>query len=333
MSRSNTSMSLKSKAKMTNESFDASVVAPANQVIGRVDTVLTRHTANGEVHFLLVSQVDGTLWYGQWSTSAPKSLPEVGTLVRVEYLSDKAISTASENAAVLTHAKFNKPCYEIAHWVLIPSIIPLNGVVQWYGAAALPSGMDRLLALIDRIETPVLQNWLIRVLRHRALGQPFFRLAASRHHHHSYPGGLLLHSVECAEWVEQIAKVSLSPKEAALAVTAALLHDLGKIETLSNTVLGRLVEHEVLSLTLMEPLLCELEQSWSHGAHALRQLLSWTNSTKKFPKFPGLLLIKMADQYSTALSARKMAFAELPDHFYWASLKTPHGKQLFNRLD
>lgn len=130
----------------------------------------------------------------------------------------------------------------------IPSVIPLYGLVQWYGAAALPATMDRLLALIDRIEVPELQHWLIRLLRHRSLGQPFFELPASRHHHHSFPGGLLLHSVECAEWVEQIAKVSLCPKETALAVTAALLHDLGKVETLSNTVLGRLVEHEVFRI-------------------------------------------------------------------------------------
>lgn len=41
MSRLNASIHLKSKTKITCESFDASVVAPINQVIGRVDTVLT----------------------------------------------------------------------------------------------------------------------------------------------------------------------------------------------------------------------------------------------------------------------------------------------------
>lgn len=94
-----------------------------------------------------------------------------------------------------------------------------------------------------------------------------------------------------------------------------------------------MVEHEVLSLTLLEPLLGELEKTWSQGAHALRQMLSWPSTSGKFPKFPGMLLVKLADQYSTALSARNMAFADLPAHYYWASLKTPHNVQLFNRIN
>ncbi|NOT13094.1 MAG: HD domain-containing protein [Methylococcaceae bacterium] len=218
---------------------------------------------------------------------------------------------------MLIHAKLNKPCFQVEHWVVIPQLVALSGLSYWYQATHCAATLDRILALIHRIEIPALQTWLIRVLRHREIAQPFFQLPASRQHHHSHPGGLLLHSVECAEWVERIAKVSLSRKEAALAVTTALLHDLGKIETLRNTDLGRMVEHEVLSLTLLEPLLGELEKSWSQGAHALRQMLSWSSTSGKFPKFPGMLLVKMADQYSTALSARDMAFADRPAHYYW----------------
>jgi hypothetical protein len=276
---------------------------------------------------------DGQLWRGQWSATPPQILPVLGDVLRIEFRPAETQSAPKQYSQTQMQCKIDKPCCLVTHWVVLPQLVPLHGLSKWYQAAPNPATLDRLLALINRMEIPSLQDWLIRVFRHRNIALPFFQLPASREHHHNFPGGLLLHSLECAEWVERIAKISLSRKEAALAVCVALFHDLGKIETLRKTDLGRMVEHEVLSLTLLEPLLGELEKTWSQGAHALRQMLSWSSSSGKFPKFPSMLLVKMADQYSTALSARNMAFADLPAHYYWASLKMPHSVQLFNRIN
>lgn len=166
----------------------------------------------------------------------------------------------------------------------------------------------------------------------RQFGLPFVQVAASQSHHHSEAGGLLLHSVECAEWVGTMANATLNAKETALSITAALLHDFGKVATMGNSS-HRMVNHEILALTLLEPALLDLQKQWPQGAFALRYMLSWLANPRKFPKLPGVLLVKAADQYSAALSARDKAFQPLPQHYYWASLKTPYSVQFFHRVN
>lgn len=194
--------------------FDSA--AQRNKVIGRVDSVLTRHTIDGDVHFMLLVLADGQLWRGQWRAAQCEMLPVLGDVLRVEIRTDETQPTQNGNSQILANTKINKPCFQVEHWAIIPQLVSLSGLSQWYQAAHCPATLDRLLALIQRMKIPVLQAWLVWVLRHRNLAQPFFQLPASRQHHHSYPGGLLLHSVECAEWVERIANVSLGSKEAAL---------------------------------------------------------------------------------------------------------------------
>jgi len=56
----------------------------------------------------------------------------------------------------------------------------------------------------------------------RQFGLPFVQVAASQSHHHSEAGGLLLHSVECAEWVGTMANATLNAKETALTKTVQI---------------------------------------------------------------------------------------------------------------
>lgn len=299
--------------------------------IGQVESIMTRHASEGDCHFVRLVLANGHLWRGKWQSKANEILPSLGDIVRVEMAA--TVSEASKDAAAMSSPQVIKDCFTIDRWVVIKAPCPLPNLSRLYQCTEQPQALDRLCAVVDRIAVPPLRLWLGKVLSRLHLAIPFVQVPASRQHHHSHAGGLLLHSVECAEWVEQVAQASLNPKEAALAVTAALLHDFGKIETLRNTEAGKLIAHEVLSLTLLEPMLGELELQWSQGAHALRQMLSWSTLPGKFPKFPGALLVKMADQYSTALSAREMAFDSLPNHYYWASLKTSHSVQWFNRVN
>ena len=220
----------------------------------------------------------------------------------------------------------------LRYWQPIESDYSLSYLQTLFDKTPKPHALLRLLALIARLQDKRLQKLLTTLFSRIDIAAPFISLPASFNHHHSMPGGLLLHSVECAEWLESIAFSTLSKREAQLTLVAALLHDLGKIETMSQSDAGQLVSHEVMSLTLVEPFLCQMQSNWKQGANALRQMLSWPLDSLKFPKLPGLLLVKMADQYSTALSARNMAFAGQPDYFYWASLKTPTSIQFFNRV-
>jgi len=305
-----------------------------NRFIGGVKSVMTRHTANTNVHFVLMELADGSLFSGKWQELPDELPPNLGDIILVD-IGENGFTVQSEKTLSTNAAsqRSDKPCLFITHWQRIRAPYSVDILEHIYRVTEPFEALDRLWGIIERISVPCLREWLGNVFSDLQLSLPFFQVPASHNHHHSSAGGLLLHSIECAEWVERIAIATLNPKEAALAIVAALLHDFGKVETMIYPEVSQMVAHEVLTLTLLEPALVELQLQWSQGAYALRQMLSWQTHPGKFPQLPGTLLVKMADQYSTALSAREMAFSGLPTHYFWAKLRTPYSIQSFNRIN
>ncbi|MDO9160909.1 MAG: TraI domain-containing protein [Methylococcaceae bacterium] len=304
------------------------------RLLGQVESVMTQHTAKGDDNFVLLALADGTLFRGKWPAILGESLPGLGDVIRIEISLDEVNATGKQAlSAGATRHLLGKRCYPISSWQAIAAPCSLEVLDQLYGATAQAEALDRLWGIIDRLSLPCLRTWLSEVFAQSRFSVPFVQVAASHNHHHSVAGGLLLHSVECAEWVERVATITLNPREAALSIVAALLHDFGKIDTMSSSGFSQMVAHEVLTLTLLEPDLLSLQRQWPQGAHALRQMLSWSTFTERFPKLPGTLLVKMADQYSTALSARDKAFQAQPKHYFWTRLTTAHSTHIFNRIN
>jgi len=50
----------------------------------------------------------------------------------------------------------------------------------------------------------------------------------------------------------------------------------------------------------------------------LRHMLSHDTRTKAFPAFPGTLLVKMADHFSTAMDRRRTIFSDSPAYQHYA---------------
>lgn len=305
------------------------------RLVGQVESLMTRHAAEGDDHFVLLALADGSLFRGKWRSIPGKPLPRLGDAMRfeIEQKHSEAPVNITQPAKTAAHQPAGKACCPITNWQVIQTPYSLDTLDRLYKSTEQPEALDRLWGILHRIPVPCLQKWLSDLFAHPRLSLPFVQVPASHNHHHSHAGGLLLHSVECAEWVERMATGTLNSKEAALSIVAALLHDLGKIETMNHSGFSQMVPHEVLSLTLLEPALSKLQTQWPQGAYALRQMLTWSTLSEKFPKLPGALLVKMADQYSTALSARNKAFQALPEHYYWASLKTSYSVQFFNRIN
>jgi len=122
------------------------------------------------------------------------------------------------------------------------------------------SGPDRLRALIERLTTAAFRHWMEAVVDDLVLLKRFFQLNASYKHHHSVAGGLLRHSLECAEITEQA--VQTAPRSCNTAiddnlrdalVLAVLFHDFGKTRTHSSesSWLLRKTPHEHLSLVAL----------------------------------------------------------------------------------
>lgn len=280
-------------------------------ILGTVLSVTPIHDATGRYWLLLGYADNRVACLGGQHTILPRS----GQQVRM----------------VLTSSDRHNPCLEIKTWQRLPQHLPRSLLTRLYERCPDPSLLDRLWQVVASIPHSTLRRWLLGILAEADFSMPFVHLSASFNHHHAEAGGLLRHSLECAEWAGTLAKTTLPTAEAAIVMAAALLHDAGKVSARQSRHMPT-VPHEVSTLTVLEPALRRLDKPWPQGAAALRQILAWPLTRETFPKLPGSLLVRLADQYSTALSARVLAFTTAPENYQWARLKTPTCNQTFNRV-
>lgn len=93
--------------------------------------------------------------------------------------------------------------------------------------------VNRLNGLIDNVENSDLKSLLKLVFDNEKLFTKYITNSAAKTVHHAYIGGLLEHSVTVAEICKNMCV--LYPKvNKDLVITAALLHDIGKLKELSS---------------------------------------------------------------------------------------------------
>ncbi|WP_029406955.1 TraI domain-containing protein [Thiomicrorhabdus sp. Milos-T2] len=226
---------------------------------------------------------------------------------------------------------------EILNWRLFKSPLTIEQINPIYKSCYDFDSLYHLFEIVESITLQPLKRFMIDVLSSNEHMQDFVSLPASKQHHHSFPGGLISHSIECALMTYQtvISLSSVSKNEAEVAMIAALLHDFGKIKTLgfkTHTSLGRLVDHEQLTLMLLNDSLQKLTNSWQQGAETLQYLLLW-KERMGVCRFVSGNAIKMADHLSTSASLRMMAFKNKPGYFHFAELNIGTKKHYLNRLN
>ncbi len=179
-----------------------------------------------------------------------------------------------------------------------------------------PKTVSRLVQVLSTVKNPALKEFINEVLRDRVRAIKYLTASASYHHHHNEAGGLLLHSVECAEYV--LRQLTEPSDMRDLAVIGALLHDIGKIETSRETgsAFSWLIPHDAVTLKALEKPLRMLEQAWPAGALALQYCWTWQIHTRRpqYPAMPIAELIRAADRYSVTCDIHRQAFAHVPDY-------------------
>jgi putative nucleotidyltransferase with HDIG domain len=177
------------------------------------------------------------------------------------------------------------------------------------------NGVQRLEAILSQLKIMPLREFVLDVLQNDSVALPFFALPASQKHHHAYAGGLLEHSLECAEFVIRATECMHEQEE--LAVCAALLHDIGKTRTLNRTsrsLIGALLGHDLLTLELLAQPLAQLDRVWPDGATALRYLLSWKLQCQgnKRPLMTVAEVVQAADRASCGYNNETTLFEKSP---------------------
>lgn len=159
-----------------------------------------------------------------------------------------------------------------------------------------------ILQLIESIETPPLYQMLVRIFREREVVARYWRMPASARHHHAFPGGLAVHSLEVAHDLAN--QMVLGSCERDLCVAAGLLHDIGKLWSYTKDMFlnsaARAMGHELLGLSRLERELKILEGDWADGAYTMRVLLSGCGRMRQDGSMPSALVarLKAADQRS-----------------------------------
>ncbi len=136
--------------------------------------------------------------------------------------------------------------------------------------------LSHLYSIVSSINSDAIKNFIAEVLIPSDTCLGFIQAPASLNHHHNYSGGLLAHSLEVAQIVATMPWKDNISRD--LAITAALLHDIGKIKTLSSqikrTTMGRWVDHDSLTLEVCANALSTLEKHDETSAILLRHI--WT---------------------------------------------------------
>lgn len=170
----------------------------------------------------------------------------------------------------------------------------------------LPWLLPTLQSVVKQISIAPLQRFVEAVLADDGISFALVSAPASMNHHHNYPGGLLVHSLECVSMVKKHREFEQESYE--LGIVAALFHDIGKTLTLTcqmeRTSLGQSFDHDKLTLEVLAPYLKQLEAEWPQGDTELRYLLSW-KIRKPVPCYNMADLVTCCDRISSGLDLQK----------------------------
>jgi 3'-5' exoribonuclease len=173
----------------------------------------------------------------------------------------------------------------------------------------------RIRLMLTWIEHQAVGGFLRQVFADPLIGPAYLDRPASIAHHHAYPGGLFVHSVEVA-W--RLFQEPIKADEKALLVASGLLHDVGKVRCYGadgrRTAMGCAVDHDALTLEVLALHLPALDARWLPGGIRLRHLLTWRPSREESRPADALVeLLRTADRLSAGFELNPAPLDAEPD--------------------
>lgn len=228
---------------------------------------------------------------GYWQAVAWPSVPALGAADLLPVCEATVLDVREDVAADPMALVHWRPLDPLSVFDLIPdSHCPLPGTVL------------QTCELIKSISSVPLRHLMAKVLRTPDVHQSFWECSASLTHHHAFPGGLALHSLEVAVAGENVRALDSWQRD--LVIVYALLHDIGKVWSYSNGILSRecrRLGHELIGYRKLKPLLAMLQQEDEQTGATLDALLSGT--WKRSFQHPAAALgeiVRAMDRFSAA---------------------------------
>lgn len=166
----------------------------------------------------------------------------------------------------------------------------------------IPGAVTQTCKLIRGLRCIALRQFMASVFTIASVFRRYWMCPASIAHHHAYPGGLALHSLEVAVLVSTAQ--GLEDWQHELLIVYALLHDIGKVWSYEDGALtteARRVGHEQLGFIRLRSRIESLCESLPEHGALLNAMLS--NTWKRDYKHPASALagiVQAMDRYSAA---------------------------------
>lgn len=166
----------------------------------------------------------------------------------------------------------------------------------------------KFFSLVGSVTDPLMKGLLEDIFKDKELWDAFKSAPAAKQFHHAYIGGLLEHTLGVAEFVETACKIQPS-LERDLALTGALLHDIGKIReikttsTIEYTPVGMLEGHVAVGYEMVKNKVGDFPETLA--AKLLHIILSHhgekSNGSPQEPMFPEAAAVYLADLFDSLL--------------------------------
>ena len=200
----------------------------------------------------------------------------------------------------------------------------------------------RLLAYAGEIENPWLRKLSESIFADPHTAQRFKRAPAAKVMHHAFIGGLLEHVVGLCGLAKQIA-AHYPELNVDLLLTAALLHDVGKLDELcyeravSYTTEGQLLGHIVMELETVSKAIDAIPNFPAKLKAVVQHLLISHHGQYEFgsPKLPMIreaLVFHYMDDMDSKLAAVRSALAVPSGEDDWSTFSAALGRK-FLKLD
>jgi 3'-5' exoribonuclease len=201
---------------------------------------------------------------------------------------------------------------------------------------------SQLLEYAGSLGNPWLKNLVTGIISDPAIARKYKRAPAAKVMHHAYLGGLLEHVISLCGLAKQIA-AHYPELDVDLLLTAAILHDVGKLEELcferaiGYTVEGQLLGHIMMEFETVSKAMDAIEAFPANLKTVVQHMLishhgQYEFGSPKLPMFREALVFHYLDDLDSKLAAARAALAVDSGEPEWSAYSGALGRK-FLRLD